>query len=98
MTWCTPAHPSVHTLHVSGYQISGYFGGKTYDHPRLVKQRQLKSPYQVPKPRKQWETAFQVAAPFLWNKLPSFAREATNLGSFKTLIKTFLFKESFQLS
>ena len=44
------------------------------------------------------DRAFQVAAPFLWNKLPRSAREATNLESFKTLIKTFLFKESFQLS
>ena len=39
------------------------------------------------------DRAFQVAAPFLWNKLPRSAREATNLESFKTLIKTFLFKE-----
>ena len=44
------------------------------------------------------DRAFQVAAPFLWNKLPRSAREATNLESVKTLIKTFLFKESFQLS
>ena len=42
--------------------------------------------------------AFQVAAPFLWNKLPRSARDTTNLESFKTLIKTFLLKESFQLS
>ena len=50
--------------------------------------------------KKQWETelSIQVAAPFLWNKLPRSARQATNLESFKTLIKTFLFKESFQLS
>jgi len=32
------------------------------------------------------DRAFQVAAPFLWNKLPRSAREATNLESFKTLI------------
>ena len=44
------------------------------------------------------DRAFQVAAPFLWNKLPRSAREATSLESFKILIKTFLFKESFQLS
>ena len=44
------------------------------------------------------DRTFQVAAPFLWNKLPRSAREATNLESFKTLIETFLFKESFQLS
>ena len=44
------------------------------------------------------DRAFQVATPFLWNKLPRSAREATNLESFKTLIKTFLFKESFRLS
>jgi len=44
------------------------------------------------------DRAFQVAVPFLWNKLPRSAHVATNLESFKTLIKTFLFKESFQLS
>ena len=44
------------------------------------------------------DRAFQVAAPFLWNKLPRSARDTTNLESFKTLIKTFLFKESFHLS
>ena len=44
------------------------------------------------------DRTFQVAAPFLWNKLPRSAREATNLESFKILIKTFLFRESFQLS
>ena len=44
------------------------------------------------------DRAFQVAAPRLWNKLPRSARNTTNLESFKTLIKTFLFKESFQLS
>ena len=38
------------------------------------------------------DRAFQVATSFLWNKLPRSAREATNLESFKTLIKTFLFK------
>ena len=43
-------------------------------------------------------TLVDRAAPFLWNKLPRSKREATNLESFKTLIKTFLFKESFQLS
>ena len=32
------------------------------------------------------DRAFQVAAPFLWNKLPRSARKATNLESFKTLI------------
>ena len=42
--------------------------------------------------------AFQVAAPFLWNKLPRSALDTTNLKSHKTLIKTFLFKESLQLS
>ena len=43
------------------------------------------------------DRAFQVAAPFLWNKLPRSAHDTTNLESFKTLIKTFLFKESFHL-
>ena len=43
------------------------------------------------------DRAFQIAAPLLWNKLPRSAREARNLKSFKTTIKTFLYKESFQL-
>ena len=33
-------------LHVSRSQMLGYqFGGKAYGHPRLMKQRQLKSQY-----------------------------------------------------
>ena len=44
------------------------------------------------------DRAFQAASPFLWDKMPRSASEATNLESFKTLIKTFSFKESFQLS
>ena len=46
------------------------------------------------------DRAFRVAAPFLRNnyKLSRSSREVTNLESFKTLIKTFLSKESFQLS
>ena len=35
------AIPSVHTHHVSRCQMSSYFGGKAYGHPRLVKERQL---------------------------------------------------------
>ena len=41
------------------------------------------------------DRAFQAAVPFLWNKLPRSAHLAMNLESFKTLIQTFLFKESF---
>ena len=37
------ACPSVHTLHVSQCQMSGYFGGTAYVHMRLVKQRKQKS-------------------------------------------------------
>ena len=39
------------------------------------------------------DRAFQIAAPLLWNKLPRSAREARNLDSFKTMIKTFLYKD-----
>ena len=41
------------------------------------------------------DRTFQVAAPFLWKKLPRSAREATNLKSFKTLIKTFYLRNHF---
>ena len=43
MKSCTPERPSVHPLHVSRRQMSGYFGGKTYGQRCLAKQRQLKS-------------------------------------------------------
>ena len=44
------------------------------------------------------DRAFQIVASLLWNKLLRSTREARNLESFKTIIKTFLCKESFQLS
>ena len=37
------------------------------------------------------DRAFQIAAPLLWNKLARSAREARNLESFKTIIKTILY-------
>ena len=41
--------------------------------------------------------AFSVAAPQLWNKLPIDIRRAPNLNvdTFKTLVKTYLFKISY---
>ena len=35
--------PSVHPLHVSRCQMSGYFGGKAYGHPRPAKLNEKKS-------------------------------------------------------
>ena len=76
---------------ISIQQPSSYYLGRN-DNGRLLERPSAKTKKTLA------DRAFQVAAPFLWNKLPRSAREATNLESFKTLIKTFLFKESFQLS
>jgi len=77
--------------------MSGYFGGVWS--PASCEAETTKESVPSAKTKKTMgDRAFQVTAPFLWNKLPRSAREATNLESFKTLIKTFLFKESLQLS
>ena len=39
--------------------------------------------------------AFSVAAPRLWNSLPCDIRETAMIGSFKSKLKTFLFKKSY---
>jgi len=48
-----------------------------------------------PKKSKNGDRAFQVAAPKLWNSMPSSIRLASSLTSFKTLVKTFLFQKCF---
>jgi len=42
------------------------------------------------------ERAFQAAAPHLWNELPLQLRTAGSVETFKNLIKTLLFRRSFQ--
>ena len=41
--------------------------------------------------------SFSVAAPSLWNSLPSSIRDISSLGNFKTTLKTHLFKLSYNL-
>ena len=41
------------------------------------------------------DRSFQVAAPALWNLLPSEIRSFTDLGIFKCHLKTHLFRENF---
>ena len=38
------------------------------------------------------ERAFAVAAPTLWNKLPTAIKNSESVAAFKTSLKTFLFK------
>ena len=40
--------------------------------------------------------AFSVAAPTLWNNLPSQIRNSKSLSVFKKQVKTFLFKQAFK--
>ena len=48
-----------------------------------------------PTKSKTGDTSFQVAAPKLWNSMPSTIRLASSLTCFKSLVKTFLFKKCF---
>ena len=41
------------------------------------------------------DRAFSVTAPKLWNKLPCDVRNLTNVDSFKTALKTYLFREAY---
>jgi hypothetical protein len=40
---------------------------------------------------------FSVAAPFLWNALPDSIKASSNVDTFKSRIKTFLFKSAYKL-
>ena len=46
----------------------------------------------VPKTQKCAGNKAKVPAPHLWNKLPIDIRRAPNVDTFKTLVKTYLFK------
>jgi hypothetical protein len=41
------------------------------------------------------DRAFAVAAPKIWNSLPQSIKDSNNINSFKTNLKTFLFKTAF---
>ena len=41
------------------------------------------------------QRSYQFAAPHLWNNLPLHIKQATTISSFKTLLKTYLFKSSY---
>ena len=41
------------------------------------------------------DRSFTVAAPVLWNKLPSYVRAEKDFKRFKTLLKTYLFREAY---
>ena len=43
------------------------------------------------------DRAFEYSAPHLWNKLPPHIRSAGSLDIFKSVLKTYLFKEAFLL-
>ena len=49
----------------------------------------------IPDPHSKNIRAFQIAAPSIWNNLPSPIKESENIKSFKKNLKTFLFKKSY---
>ena len=52
----------------------------------------------VPRSRcKYGDRAFSVAGPTEWNKLPCYLRTITSIEQFKSSLKTFLFKEFYDV-
>ena len=41
------------------------------------------------------DRAFYIAAPVLWNSLPSHIRQANTLGEFKSRLRTHLFQQAY---
>ena len=66
----------------------------TVDKPYRCLRSEISNQLVVPKHRTKLygERAFAVAAPTLWNKLPSEIKNSASLAAFKTSLKTFLFK------
>ena len=53
----------------------------------------------VPRSRTRYgDRAFSKAAPLLWNLLPTNIRNAQTVGKFKKLLKTYLFREAYDIS
>ena len=51
----------------------------------------------IPQSHNSWgDRSFQYAGPFLWNKLPQDIRNICCLSTFKTSLKTWLFKQAYQ--
>lgn len=61
---------------------------------RSVGQQLLHIP---PSHKKYGDRSFTVSGPKLWNSLPIVIRNSPSLSCFKTSIKTYLFKEAFNL-
>jgi hypothetical protein len=61
---------------------------------RSNEQRLLKTP--KTKLKTFGDRAFAASAPFIWNSLPTNIRYIDNIDTFKTNIKTFLFKQAYQ--
>ena len=57
----------------------------------------LLSPSTKSKHRTWGDRAFSIAAPSLWNSLPKPIRDCTNIQTFKTQLKTHLFKMAFNV-
>ena len=72
-----------------------YLGKHTPDPSRSFRLRHLFN-YPALKSRKTLgDRSFFVAAPKLWNELPSDIRDLNSINRFKTAIKTYLFRQSF---
>ena len=66
-----------------------------YKPGRLLRSSSHKLLVIPPTKSKNGDRLLQVAAPKLWNSMPSSIRLASSLTCFKSLVKTFLFKKCF---
>ena len=63
--------------------------------PLMISGVPLLEPSRVKTKKTLGDKSFQVAAPGLWNKLPSEIRAIRSYDHFKRAIKTYLFKKAF---
>ena len=80
-------------------EAPGYLSELVYQPYSLCSVRSLVTPNDLYLPKYNLEfmglTAFKVAAPRLWNELPETVKNASSVASFKKLLKTHLFRQSF---
>ena len=96
---------------VCKYRSNSLFGGSGLDGSGPTYLKDLLTPYTptrnlrsankdtlvIPKvtTKAYGQRSYQFAAPHLWNNLPLHIKQATTISSFKTLLKTYLFKSSY---
>ena len=72
-----------------------HFGEQVYAPPRSLRSAAECLLKQPPSRTSYGDRAFSVVGPRLWNSLPIYIRNCDTVSSFKSCLKTFLFRQAF---